>query len=367
MFKILKKSKISSARLGIIKTPHGVINTPCFMPDATRGVVKQLSSDELSGLGLEALVANTLHLFLRPGVKFMKRAGGLHQFMAWPRPILTDSGGYQVFSLIHRGKQGGAINDKGAFFKSPLDGSKIGLTPEQSIKIQLALGSDLIVCLDDCPPNDYDDEKIGVSVERTIKWAKRCKKEYDKHAKRSKILLFAVVQGGNNLKLRELCARELIKIGFDGYGFGARHIDAQGNFLGKTLAQTAGLLPDDKPRFGLGIGSPEDILKAVKLGWDMFDCVIPTREGRHGRLFLSKKSLLKYAAVNITNAKYAKDFSPINAQSKLVELRQYSKAYLNYLFKIGEPLAARLASLNNLEFYLTMLTSVRGLIKNNKF
>ncbi|MFA5359459.1 MAG: tRNA guanosine(34) transglycosylase Tgt [Patescibacteria group bacterium] len=397
MFKIVKKSKISKARLGIIQTPHGKIETPVFMPDATRGVIKHLSVQDLNNLGLECLVANTFHLFLRPGTKLIKKTNGLHNFINWQKPILTDSGGYQVFSLIHKpphlqasaganstskyrcgGENGsqGLINDNGAIFKSPLDGAKLKMTPELSIKTQFELGVDMIVCFDDCPPNSYSDKMITIAVERTIKWATRCRREYDKQVKllknkKNKPLLFAVIQGGDNLKLRKRCARELNKIGFDGFGFGARHIDESGNFLTEALEYTAEQIPENKLRFGLGIGTPEDILKSIKLGWDMFDCVIPTREGRHGKLFLKKGSISKnnnkfYSAINITNAKFIKDFSPINKNSKLVELRQYSKAYLNYLFKINEPLALRLASLNNLEFYLNIISEVKGLIKQNK-
>ncbi|MFA6306817.1 MAG: tRNA guanosine(34) transglycosylase Tgt [Patescibacteria group bacterium] len=373
MFKITKKSKISNARLGLITTPHGRLETPVFMPDATRGVIKHLSAAELAGLGLECLVANTLHLYLRPGIKLIKRAKGLHNFMDWPKPILTDSGGYQVFSLIHKSGARGSVNDQGAIFNSPLDGAKLTITPELSIKIQFALGADMMVCFDDCPPNGFNDAGLADSVSRTIKWAKRCKREYDKQVKllknNKRPLLFAVIQGGNNLKLREHCARELIKIGFDGFGFGARHIDEAGNFLTEALKCTAEQIPENKLRFGLGIGLPEDIIRSVKMGYDMFDCVIPTREGRHGRLFSRGKTADKnnfYQTINITNARFAKDFSPINEFSELGELRRYSKAYLNYLFKIGEPLALRLASLNNLEFYLNMIREVKGLIKKDK-
>jgi len=397
MFKILKKSKISKARLGIIQTPHGKIETPIFMPDATRGVIKHLSIQDLDNLGLGCLVANTLHLFLRPGTKLIKQVNGLHNFINWQKPILTDSGGYQVFSLIHKlphlqasaganstsicrcgGENGskGFINDSGAIFRSPIDGAKLKMTPELSIKTQFALGVDMMVCFDDCPPNGYNDEMLTISVERTIKWARRCKREYDKQVKllknkKNKPLLFAVIQGGSNLKLRERCAKELNKIGFDGFGFGARHIDESGNFLTEALEYTADQIPENKLRFGLGIGMPEDIIRSIKMGWDMFDCVIPTREGRHGKLFFQKRLINKkvnkfYDTINITNAKFAKDFSPINKYSKLAELRQYSKAYLNYLFKINEPLALRLASLNNLEFYLNIINEVKKLIKKNK-
>jgi len=386
MFKILKRSKISKARLGIISTPHGNLETPIFMPDATRGAIKHLSSRDLDNLGLKCLVANTLHLYLRPGAKLIKRTQGLHNFINWQKPILTDSGGYQVFSLIHLssrqnwrgGKNGvrGAINDSGAIFKSPLGGAKLKMTPELSIRTQFALGADMMVCFDDCPPNGYNDEMLSISALRTIKWAKRCKREYNKQVKllkndKIKPLLFAVIQGGINLKLRERCSEELIKIGFDGFGFGARHIDESGNFLAEALKYTADKIPENKLRFGLGIGLPEDIIRSIKLGWDIFDCVIPTREGRHGKLFFQKRTSKPnagnfYETINITNAKFSKNFSPINKYSQLPELRHYSKAYLNYLFKISEPLALRLASLNNLEFYLKMISEVKELIKKNK-
>ena len=374
VFKIIKKSKISQARLGLIKTPHGNIQTPCFLPDATRGVVKNLSAQELTSLGLEGLVANTLHLFLRPGAGLIRRAGGLHNFINWPGVILTDSGGYQIYSLIHKNPGRGKISDAGAVFKSPLDGSKIELTPEQSIETQFDLGADLMVCLDDCPPNDYDAGQLGAAVRRTIKWAARCKREFDKQVKSRpssrRPLLLAVIQGGNNLELRRHCAEALNKIGFAGFGFGARHIDRSGGFLEKTLAFTADQIAADKIRFGLGIGLPEDIIKSVKLGWDLFDCVIPTREGRHGKLFFRRTGLNSpkfYTTENLTNAKFSKDSSPINLNSGLAELRGYSKAYLHYLFKINEPLAARLASLNNLEFYIKMINEIRDLVKAGKF
>lgn len=383
MFKIIKQSKISGARLGIIETSIGRIKTPFFMPDATFGQVKNLSASELNNLGVECVVANTLHLFLRPGLKLIKQAGGLNVFTGWSGNILSDSGGYQVYSLIHRSRSGqsGKITDQGAIFNSPLDGSKINLTPEQSIKIQFALGARMMVCLDDCPPNDYDGEKTALAVERTIKWARRCAKEFNKQIKsrglkNNKPLLFAVIQGGANLALREYCARELVKIGFQGYGFGARHIDSEGNFLDKALKFTAEQIPKANPRFGLGIGLPEDVIRAVKMGWDMFDCVIPTREGRHGRLFLRKTEISLadkklpvknfYGAINVTNVKFANDFSPINPLSAINDLRRHTKAYLNYLFKIKEPLAQRLASLNNLEFYLMILKETRLLIGKNE-
>lgn len=399
MFKIIKNIKKKSVRLGRIETRHGVINTPVFMPDATRGFVKTLGVADLANLKMGPLVVNTLHLYLQPGMKVIKKAHGIHKFMGWNGPLLSDSGGYQIFSLIHKNPKMGKITDDGAIFKSPIDGSKHILTPEKSIQIQFDLGVDMMVALDDCPPNDYEREKIAKAVERTISWAKRCKLEYNKRVRsleskinppaplykggkienlQSKIenyqrpLLFAVIQGGADLELRRYCAAELIKIGFDGYGFGARPVDREGKFLGDILKRTAEMIPEDSLRFALGIGLPKDIVRCVSYGWDIFDCVIPTREGRHGKLFLwaspqtpllIRRGELKgrgfYQTINILNSQFSSDFSPIDPNSKIKELREYSKAYLHHLFKLKEPLGARLATLNNLEFYLELMEKLR--------
>jgi queuine tRNA-ribosyltransferase len=380
-----------------IKTNHGILQTPFFMPDATRGLVKFLSPEEVAGAGIKALVVNTLHLYLEPGLKIIKKAGGIHQFMNWGGPILSDSGGYQVFSLIHKNPKMGKITDRGAVFHSPTDGSRHEITPEKAMQIQFDLGVDMMVCLDDCPPNEYSRADLAKAVARTIVWAKRCKIEYAKQIKKRKIsqakrpLLFGVIQGGVELDLREHCARELVKISFDGYGFGARHVDREGKFLDKVLKFTADLIPRDKIKFALGVGAPVDIVRCQQMGWDIFDCVIPTREGRHGKLFYYKKNsplgrggaasatgwvsgrlalpkLLGegggvsgnfYQTINIGNSRFAADFSPINPASKIPELRNHSKAYLRHLFKINDPLGARLASLNNLEFYAELMNKIK--------
>lgn len=343
-----------------LRTRHGVLTTPFFMPDATRALVKLISSQELKALQIPALVVNTFHLYLQPGLKTIKAAGGLHKFMNWSGPLLSDSGGYQVFSLIHKNKKLGRIDDEKVVFRSPLDGSRHELSPEKSIQIQFDLGVDMMVCLDDCPPNDFSRTDLEKAVERTIAWAKRCQKEYMRQIKRRSLvgkkqpLLFAVIQGGAELDLREKCARELVKIGFDGYGFGARPIDSQGRFLEQVLRRTAEFIPADKLRFALGVGTPSDIRRCVSLGWDMFDCVIPTREGRHGRLFSVRQSL------NINNAKFAHDFKAINPGSKIPELKEYSRAYLHHLFKLNDPLGQRLAALNNLEFYQDLMKDLQA-------
>ncbi len=381
MFKINRKSKISKARAGTIKTPHGDVSTPLFMPDATRGYIKLTDNEELKGSGIKAMVVNTFHLLLQPGMKIIKKNGGIHDFMKWEAPLLSDSGGFQVFSLIRQKKGNkplGRVLDEKVEFKSPIDGSLHELTPEKSIQIQFDLGVDMMVCLDDCPPNEFSDREMEKSVERTIIWAYRCKKEFEKQIKKRKLTskkrpkLFSVIQGGKSKEMRRKCAEGLVAIGFDGYGFGARPVDEDGNFLGEILQFTADLIPDDSLKFALGIGSPEDIVRCSEMGWDMFDCVIPTREGRHGKLFYFKDSALEwekrknkktkksfYKTINISNAKFAKDTSPINADSKIKELREYSKSYLYHLFKTKEQLGAKLASLNNLEFYMELMRRIR--------
>ncbi|MGI5827063.1 MAG: tRNA guanosine(34) transglycosylase Tgt [Patescibacteria group bacterium] len=371
-------------RQGKIKTSHGLLTTPFFMPDATRGVVKHLTTTDLKRAGTKALVVNTFHLYLRPGIKTIEKAGSLHQFMSYPGPLLSDSGGFQVFSLIHRRPGHGDINDERARFKSPLDGSFHELTPEKSIQIQFSLGVDFMICLDDCPPNEFSRPDLEVAVARTIAWARRAKAEYTRQVKKrglseaARPRLLAVIQGGAEIDLRQACAAALVEIGFDGYGFGARPVDEEGNFLAGVMAATATAIPEASLRFALGVGLPEDIYRAYLMGWDMFDCVIPTREGRHGKLFFFKPDFkgfkkLKtrvqvvkrapdfYQTTNILRAEYAHDQRPINPDSNFLELRTYSRAYLHHLFKSGEPLGQRLASLNNLEFFNELLMKLKGL------
>lgn len=368
MFQLLK-TRSSGVRQGRLRTPHGSLATPFYMPDATRGFVKLTSNEAVRATGTAALVVNTLHLYLQPGLKIIERAGGLHKFMDWSGPLLSDSGGFQVFSLIHKSGKMGQISDQSVVFKSPLDGSRHELTPEKSIQIQFALGTDMMVALDDCPPNEFSRVHLEKAVARTIAWAKRAKAEYERQIKKRRLtgakrpLLFGVIQGGAELDLREHCTKELVKIGFDGYGFGARPVDREGKFLGEILRQTAAFIPRDVLRFALGIGTPEDIERCAKMGWDMFDCVIPTREGRHGKLFIAGRSgraRRSQRTLNINNARFARDFGPINPASRLPVLRRQSLAYLHHLFRLKEPLGAELASLNNLEFYQTLLARIRS-------
>lgn len=357
MFKLTKNT--NGLRQGKLITNHGEIKTPFFMPDATRGFIKLLSPSELKKTETKALVVNTFHLYLQPGIKIIKKAGGIHRFMNWDGPLLADSGGFQVFSLIYKNKNLGKITDEKVIFRSPIDGSLHDLSPEKSLQIQFDLGVDMMVCLDDCPPNDVPYNQLEKAVNRTIAWAKRSKAEYCRQLKKRKItdhkrpLLFAVIQGGPDQNLRTRCAQELIALGFDGYGFGARPVDEKGNFLEDVLRLTAELIPKNALRFALGVGAPDDIKRCAYLGWDMFDCVIPTREGRHGKLFFEKGS--KYTTININNAKFISDFSAINKNSKISDLVFHNRAFLHHLFRLKEPLGQKLASLNNLEFYQNIL------------
>jgi len=380
MFKILKKSKKTKARTGIFETEHGKLETPFFMPDATRGFVRSLSKDDLEKIEIGPMVVNTYHLYLQPGQEIIKKSGNIHDFMNWQKPLLSDSGGYQIFSLIHKNPKLGKITDEKVVFRSPIDGKQHEITPRKAIQIQFDLGVDMMVCLDDPAPNSDSKEKIEKAVERTIAWAKICKDEYNKQIKKRKIsgkkrpLIFGVIQGGEYLDLREHCAKELVKIGFDGYGFGARHVDDNGEFMGEVLGATASFIPEDSLRFALGIGKPEDIIRCFNMGWDMFDCVIPTREGRHGRLFIWNKqkgvSLTKisnqrnykanfYKTINISNKKFEKDFTPIDPNCDCYTCRNYTKAYLNHLMKTKEALFLRLVSIHNLRFYMQLMEELR--------
>lgn len=378
MFEI--KSKKENGRIGIIKVKNGEIKTPFFMPDATRGFVRSINNEILNSIGLDAILINTYHLYLNPGMESIKKAEGAHKFMDWKKPLLSDSGGYQVFSLIHKNPKLGKITDEEVIFHSPADGSKHILTPEKAIQIQFDLGVDMMVCLDDPPPNNYSREKIMMAVERTIKWAERCKKEYEKQIKKRKIknsekpLIFGVIQGGEYLDLRKYCTEELVKIGFDGYGFGARHVDSEGNFMEEVVRETAKFIPEKALRFALGVGTPEDIVKCFSYGWDMFDCVIPTREGRHGRLFLRKNltptlSLAKrgskgevdfYETININNGKYKNDFSRVDENCDCELCKNHTLAYLHHLFSSKEMLGMRLASIHNLKFYVDLMKELRN-------
>lgn len=379
------QKNIGGRRRGELATRRGSLQTPFFMPDATRASVRSVSGDDLQKAGIGAMVINTYHLLLQPGPDLIRRAGGAHAFMRWDKPLLSDSGGYQVYSLIHKNPELGRITEEGAEFRSVLDGSKQLLTPERAIGIQFDLGVDMMVVLDDPRPNSAPEAEVAEAVERTLRWAKRCKAEYEKQiAERgltedTRPLIFGVVQGGMFRELRKRCAEGLAEIGFDGYGFGGRHVDEEGNFLEDIVSYTASVIPEESIRFALGIGTPSDIVRCHALGWDMFDCVIPTREGRHGRLFVwneqsefpilnnefrikseSSKFDSFYRTINISNEQYKEDFSPVDPACDCESCKNYTRAYLKHLFKVADPLAGRLASIHNLRFYMRLMEHLRA-------
>ncbi len=371
-FEVLQADR--SGRRGRIRTAHGVLETPFFMPDATRAAVRGIEPGALASSGIEALVVNTYHLLLRPGAEHIARMGGVHAFMCWDAPILSDSGGYQVYSLIHKHPECGLVSEEGALFRSPIDGSKYLLTPERAIDIQFDLGVDMMVCLDDPRPNDAPTTEAMLAVERTLRWARRCKIRYEERLAEQKVdgnkkqrpLLFSVVQGGMDMALRRHCAEALAAIGFDGYGFGARHLDMAGNFLEEVLHETAACIPEDAIRFALGVGTPQDIVRCHSLGWDIFDCVIPTREGRHGRAFLrcAERSVFDesfYEVVNLTSERFRGDKGVIDEMCDCAACAGgFSRAYIRHLFATGEVLGSRLLSLHNLRFYATLMDELRG-------
>jgi len=372
MFKILKQSKISKARIGKLETPYGKITTPCFMPVATKGTVKNLTCQEIENIGGEIILANAYHLFLRPGTKVIKKAGGLHNFMNWQKPILTDSGGYQVFSLKNLCK----VTKKGVLFQPETGGKKIFLTPSFSLQIQQDLGSDIWMVLDHCISANCDKKTAEDALNRTLVWAKESKQFFEKKFKhkKSRPLLFGILQGGVFKTLRQKSIEEIKKLDFDGIAIG-------GLFVGESLKKTfeilnflAPLLPKEKPHYLMGGGYPEQILKSVKLGIDMFDCVIPTRHARHGELFVFKESFYKkekfctsfYKILEIKKQKYKTIFSPPDKNCSCFTCQNFSLAQLHHLFKIGEPLYTRLATLHNLKFYFDLFKKIRYGIKKDK-
>jgi queuine tRNA-ribosyltransferase len=356
------KKNENNIRTGELETAHGVIKTPFFMPIATKGAVKTISTGDLDALGAQILLSNTYHLMLRPGEDLIKNAGGLHKFMNWGKPILTDSGGYQVFSLCQMRQ----LTDDGVEFKSPIDGAKHVLTPEKSIQIQLDLGSDIIMVLDECTPYPCEKEYAEKSLALTTAWAKRCKNYFDEHKDKGTnpgAKLFGIVQGSVYDDLRKKSLNDLIKIGFDGYAVGGFSVGEPREKTYEILKNLMPLMPEDKPRYFMGAGQPEEIMRYVKLGFDMFDCVLPTRNARHGTLYIRQGSDLDekfYKKIIITNEQYKQDFEPLDPDCSCELCRSYSKAYLRHLFMIDEVLGARLATLHNIKFYLDLMERLRG-------
>jgi len=352
-FEVLHTDSRSAARLGLLTTAHGKVETPAFMPVGTAGAVKGITPQQLKETGSELVLANTYHLLLRPGVETVEKLGGLHKFMAWDGPILTDSGGYQVFSLSPLTK----IDDDGVEFASHIDGAKIYLNAEIATEIQNRLAADIITCFDECTPFPIDTQQLQKAVDRTILWAKRAKEAHSNPNQ----LLFGIVQGGIDLELRTYCASELVKTGFDGYALGGLSVGEGHENMIITVTHTTQLLPQDKPRYLMGVGTPADIIAAVKAGVDMFDCVLPTRNGRNAFAFTDNGPL------RLRNNAHINDPKPIEADCDCYCCRNFSRASLRHFFNSGEMLGPILASLHNLTFYQRLMTRIRQAIKRSEF
>ena len=352
-FKKIKDATDSKARLGELKTPHGTIETPIFMPVGTRATVKAMTPEEVRDLGAQIILGNTYHLYLKPGHELIKRAGGLHKFMNWPYPILTDSGGFQVFSLGDLRK----ITEKGVEFRSHIDGSKHFISPEKSIEIQNALGSDIMMAFDECTPYPADYEYAKHSMERTTRWAKRCK---DYHKDWENQALFGIIQGGMYKDLREQSAKEIIDLDFPGYAIGGLSVGEPKELMCELLEFTTPLLPEDKPRYLMGVGSPDYLFEAVINGVDMADCVLPTRIARNGTVMTA------HGPLTIRNAQYKEDFSKLDPECDCYTCTNYSRAYIRHLFNVNEILGARLATIHNLYFLIKLMENIRKAIREDR-
>ncbi|MGB0035392.1 MAG: tRNA guanosine(34) transglycosylase Tgt [Candidatus Acidiferrales bacterium] len=347
----------TGARLGRLATPHGVIETPSFMPVGTAATVKEQTQQDLETLGVQILLANTYHLYLRPGHELIRTMGGLHRFMSWPRAILTDSGGYQVFSLSELRK----VTDDGVTFRSHLDGSEHFLSPERALEIEIALGADIIMVLDECIEAASTEPRARDAAERTLKWARRSRDYFARHGDPARQMLFGIVQGGTHSALRRENADALVGLDFPGYAIGGLAVGEPHNVTCEMTEVAASRLPSDRPRYLMGVGKPEQIADYVSLGVDMMDCVLPTRSARHGCLYTSQGRLL------IKNLRYANDPRPIDESCECAVCRRYSRAYLRHLYAAGESLAAILNTHHNLHFYLALMRRIRRAIQDGKF
>ena len=355
------------ARRGVLTTPHGEVDTPAFMPVGTQGAVKGVTHRDLlapDGVDASILLSNTYHLYLRPGDDLIARRGGLHRFIGWPRPILTDSGGYQVFSLAARR----SIEEEGARFRSHLDGSEHLLTPEKAVDIQAQLGSDIAMTLDECLAYPSTVETARRSMERTLRWARRARERFSAIRNSQSVIRtnegqaqFGIVQGGVYPELRELSAAETVAVGFEAYAIGGLSVGEPVDVMYDIVSHTTPLLPDDRPRYLMGTGTPEDLVESVARGIDMFDCVLPTRNARNGQLFTSE------GRINIKNERYAEDDRPPDPACSCYTCRTASRAYLRHLFMAGEINAATLNTLHNLNFYLDTMRRIRDAIAFGRF
>ncbi len=351
-FTVKHRSTDSLARIGQLKTAHGIIETPVFMPVGTQATVKTLTPHELVDLDVDIILSNTYHLYLRPGNELIKTAGGLHQFMNWPRSVLTDSGGFQVFSLGKLRK----ISEEGVEFRSHLDGSKLFLSPEKSVEIQMDLGADIIMVFDECAPYPADREYVKRSKDLTTRWAKRSKAAHTRQDQ----ALFGIVQGGMYPDLRKESALELMEIGFPGYGIGGLSVGEPKEIMYEVLDELMPIMPTEKPRYLMGVGSPDCLVEGVMRGVDMFDCVWPTRIARHGSVMTRRGNL------TIRNQPFAADFMPIDPDCGCYTCKNFSRAYLRHLFKSKEILGMRLATIHNIYFLVQLMSDLRAAIKEDR-
>lgn len=352
-FRVDARCGRTRARAGVLETAHGPVKTPAFMPVGTRATVKAMAPFELKAIGAQIILSNTYHLYLRPGPEIIAEAGGLHRFMGWDRPILTDSGGFQVFSLSDLRK----VTDEGVHFQSHIDGSKHFLTPELAVKIQEQLGSDIAMCFDECVPYPCSEKESANAVDRTVDWAKRCRAVH----KREDQLLFGIVQGSVFADQRRRCAESLAEMNFSGYGIGGLSVGEPHENMYEILDETIPVLPPEKPRYLMGVGYPPNLIEGVARGVDMFDCVLPTRLGRNGTVFTWK------GRMNIKNRIYERDFSPIDPECSCYACRTASRAYIRHLYRSGEILASRLCTWHNLHFLQKLMELMREAIFKGQF
>jgi len=354
-YQLQKTCETTEARAGLLETAHGVIETPIFMPVGTQATVKAVSPEELEAVGAQIILGNTYHLYLRPGTETIGRFGGLHRFMHWDRPILTDSGGFQVFSLAELSK----ISEEGYAFQSHLDGgARHLLTPESAVDVQMALNSDIMMCLDQCIAYPAERDQAAAAADLTTRWARRCKLRWQANCPNA---LFGIVQGGMFKELRTRSAEELVAIGFPGYAVGGLSVGEPKELMLEMAAHTLPLLPADAPRYVMGVGTPADLVEMIALGADMFDCVMPTRNARNGQLFTAAGTL------NISNARHRDDTEPIEPGCDCYTCRHYSRAYLRHLYLAKEILVHRLATIHNLHFYLRLVKEARIAILEGNF
>ncbi len=350
-FKIIKKD--GQARRGALELAHGTVETPVFMPVGTRACVMTMTPEDLNNIGSQIILSNTYHLYLRPGDELIANLGGLHKFMSWDKPVLTDSGGYQVFSLAHLMK----IDEAGLNFRSHLDGSLHSFSPEKAMKVQENLGSDIAMCLDECPEFSTDYKRIKKATELTSRWAKRCRDSF----KSKKNKLFGIVQGGVFEDLRKMSCHDLTEIGFEGYALGGLCVGEEWEQTIEVISFTTPHLPENSPRYLMGVGKPTDIIEAVDKGIDMFDCVVPTRNARNATLYTSEGKL------SIKSEIYSRDENPVDSECTCYTCKNFSRAYLRHLYKQKEITALRLNTIHNLTYYANLMKKIRTSIENNEF